>query len=594
MRKFYALFLFVLLGLVGFSQINGDYRTAQDGLWAGANWEKYDGSSWNPGSYVVGPTSIANGNTVTINHVCIIAGTTTGEANAYTVTNMGAIIVDASCPLFAIGYTSGFSDNYYGELIVNGSVTSAVNLGIANGYVDVAGSISSSGGISIGGAGTGTLILREESEVTADITNSGSVSNIIIKSNVNGTGSLISSGSPSATVERYVSGNSWHLVGSSVNGSTADVFNGCYLQYYTESSNTWTYITSPSYSLGKGSGYSIWSNSSATYSYTGALNGSDKAFSNLSYGGDSNHGFHILSNPFPAAIKWLTGSWNRVGVSATAKYYNGSNYVDMGAGTVIPAQSGFVVQMTSGTNSLTIPADSKVHSSTEFYKNVASEMSVLSLSLTDDMDETNDKFFVRFYEDASVDFEHDYDAYELYGSENAANVFAILNDEYVSTMGIPFSDEEYTMQLGLKKGAATNYTLTISDFVFQDGIEIVLEDVLTGEFITLNQETVYQFTSSDGDILNRFNLHFDGVTSVPESIAQQGIDMWANKGNLYIQNKDLVQGLQLSIFSIDGKLVYSKSLDANSFEKVQFDAPKGAYLVKLISGNKMHAIKMLK
>jgi len=139
-----------------------------------------------------------------------------------------------------------------------------------------------------------------ETGTTADIT----TGNLLIRSDETGDASLIDKGSVTfsgegqAQVQRYLTEGQWHLVSSPVAGATAGMFLGNYLQFHTESTNTWTDITSAAYGLNIMQGYALWSvaGEATTELFEGVTNSGTFNLS-FSYSG-ADKGFNLAGSPY--------------------------------------------------------------------------------------------------------------------------------------------------------------------------------------------------------------------------------------------------------------------------------------------------------
>ena len=161
MKKIYGfLFLFLLAYSSIIAQTNGDYRSAQSGLWSSNVWEKYVSGAWDDagGLYYAAPNTVNSGVTITVRNYVAIAGSSSGEANAHTVTNNGVINV-VSGQTFQMGYSSGFPPtNYYGNLVGSGELHLPGDLSIVNGYVTIgSGGTLSDEGTTLSGASKLTI-----------------------------------------------------------------------------------------------------------------------------------------------------------------------------------------------------------------------------------------------------------------------------------------------------------------------------------------------------------------------------------------------------------------------------------------------------
>ncbi|MGM9733441.1 MAG: leucine-rich repeat domain-containing protein [Prevotella sp.] len=118
-------------------------------------------------------------------------------------------------------------------------------------------------------------------------------------------------------------------------------------------------------------------------------------------------------------------------------------------------------------------------------------------------DETVDRTRVVINEAATFDYELSRDAGKFMGGEDAGvQLFTLNGDVRYAINERPLGGGE--VALGVTVGKAGSYTISLAEVM--DG-EVYLEDMLTGKFVKLNDES-YTFTADAGELLNRFNLHF--------------------------------------------------------------------------------------
>ncbi|MEA3444279.1 MAG: hypothetical protein U9R19_06070, partial [Bacteroidota bacterium] len=271
------------------------------------------------------------------------------------------------------------------------------------------------------------LSIEAEKSLTVNntLTNNAGNSGLVLKSDATGNGSLIFSGTgPEATIERYIelysgSNNGWHLISSSMSGNVTVAGTGFVptsgdddLFRFDEEFNEWKNYLVSTFAFAEGQGYLIARKTTTTGNITGTLLASDKTFTNLSFSSSQGNGWHLLGNPFSSAIKWNYGNWNLSNIAGTAKVLNASgNYVDMTEG-IIPLTNGFFVQVSDGTNSITIPTNAQIHNTTNNYKTVTSNL--LVINVTNDANTFSDKNKVGIRQDASMDYDLEFDSHKLF------------------------------------------------------------------------------------------------------------------------------------------------------------------------------------
>ena len=199
-----------------------------------------------------------------------------------------------------------------------------------------------------------------------------------------GNSGLVFSNGASAIVKRTITGTgldsastTWHDVSSPTSEGTANTFSGGLMNGYDEPSQFWISVTNQSTPMVAGRGYSVAMPATGDVAFTGGVpNSGDLFISGLTSTPGENPGYegwNLLGNPFPSAINWDIGSWNRSNIDAAVyiwKQDNG-NYVcwpaQNGFGTmsggIIPVGQGFMIHVTStGTGSITIPENARQHS----------------------------------------------------------------------------------------------------------------------------------------------------------------------------------------------------------------------------------------
>lgn len=486
--------------------------------------------------------------------------------------------------------------------ILNTDIAKFTNIAITNtgsGYVSTdPGDLSTAAGnLTIGASGK--LMVGHDSQlsVLAGTLSSAGNANLILQSTATGTGSLITNSSPNATIQRFVAKGAWHLIGPPVVGAIANTFLSGYMQRWHEydgaSAGYWEVIADPGSEntpLTRGEGdafYFIPRDFTAVY--TGTLLGGDLTMGGLvNTTNDGTDGYHCLANPYPSAITWAACTRTNVGA---AQIYNGASY---GSTAVIPAQQGFMTQVADNlTGSVTFKATAKTHNTALFFKNENPWGESMILKLTDNNETSNDQLIVRFNDEATFDYDIEFDARKIEGNVKAGEFFAHISDsDYASMIAVPFNEETLTIPLGFKKGDELAYTIELAEINFSNNLGIILEDVETGQFINLKNQATYTFTSTESNN-NRFNLLFSKATGIEENGEDVDVNIWNAYDKVYIQSFENTS-YDIFVYNVSGKIV--KEIHDLSNESTSFllKAPKGAYIIKYVSENKAFSQKIIK
>ena len=462
------------------------------------------------------------------------------------------------------------------------------------------------GNLSINSGASLTVNVGDGLTVSGNLTNNAAATDLTVSSDATGNGSLIVNGTVtgSATVQRYIAAysataNGWHEIGSPVNnlavaGSGFEPGTSDDLYAWDESNNIWSNYkqsngTHPFSTFTNGQGYLVASNSTGAKSFTGTLNNGNIIFNNMSYNTTQGNGWHLLGNPYPSALTWGDANWSLTNVGGVAKVWNesGANYSDVSSGGVIPSTNGFFVQVTSGTNSLTIPAADRVHDATNNYKSVSATTpkETLKFKITNNANGYYDVSTLGFKANATKGFDNAFDSHKLFSMvKTAPSLWTVSKDQDFSTNYLPLVTTAYNVPLDFKAGVSTVYHLTIQGADSFENTRLVLEDLQTGQKIDLSQQNSYDFSATTGENDSRFVLHINGVTGVPSESEITGVQVFSHGNTVYLHGQQSLNG-KVSIFNTLGQKVYEGVLNGAVRQQIRLNQRQGIYFVRLEESN---------
>ncbi|MBI9039655.1 MAG: T9SS type A sorting domain-containing protein [Bacteroidales bacterium] len=430
--------------------------------------------------------------------------------------------------------------------------------------------------------------------VAGNLTNNAGTSGLMIKSDATGTGSLIVEGTSTGeiNVERYIVAFSddihgWHFLASpvatfNIEGSAFEPGINDDIYGWEESTGLWkNYKAGNPTQIVPGTGYFTAWQSTLVRSFSGTLNNSDISKSNLSYTVENiNAGWHLLGNPFPCALKWNATSWDLSNVNGTAKIWNESaaSYSDISQNDIIPATQGFMVYVSSGTNSLTIPKADRAHNSQAWYKN--DEINKIKLTAFDSEGVSSQESIIKFNNMATEGFDNEFDSYFLAGY--APQFYSVINDnKAVSTNTLPEISEQLSISLSFIKNSYSDF------YIKAEGIDnifplttVSLVDLKTNITQNLSENPVYAFESYEGDEPNRFLLQF-GILGLEEHTIENNLHFYNYNNKLYIFDKKIKIGT-VQIFDMLGKPMMEKEYSGQA-NIINLDLPSAYYIVRIIS-----------
>ena len=444
--------------------------------------------------------------------------------------------------------------------------------------------------------------------VNGDLYNFSGTSGLTIQSDGSGTGSLIHNTSDvEATVERHLTDLQWHLIGSPViNGNTSvfDLPSGyseIYLRTHIEATNSWgPYIESSGTPLVDGRGYMCWVGNETgfhqdeTIEFTGVLNAGNKEtgtddFYELEY--TTGHGLNLLSNPYPSALLANINLWESANIANSVwvwsedagnyLYWNGIENPDgSGYGTltngVIPTMQGFFVLATGVNPSLTLPQSDRTHSNQVFYKSTGLKN---TLSIKAKGNDYYDAVFIRFSEEASKEYDPDYDVLKIFGLKNAPQIYTSAN-ELLSLNNLPFPTHSEVINLHFECGVADTYNFSFVGYTsFSDAYKIVLEDLISDVYIDLKNNSSYSFFHNPDYSSSRFRLHFI-KSSTADSFSEKDISVYSVGNSVFIENPKLAT-YGFEIFNLNGQLIYEADNVSRFNNEIELPSRSSVYIIKL-------------
>lgn len=450
--------------------------------------------------------------------------------------------------------------------------------------------------------------------VNATLTNNSGTSGLVIKSDATGTGSLIhSTSNVNGTVERYLNNadwtnwmDGWHFLSSPVTSQAiSPAFTTDPYDFYSwyEPENIWVNFknstTPPTWNTVNGStnfvlgkGYMTAYDAEGTKQFSGSLNVADVSVSNLTITGTSaiNRSWHLLGNPFASALTWDASSpWNLSNIAGVAKIWNeaSQSYSDLTSvpSSVIPATNGFMVQVASGTGSLTLPVSKRVHSSQSFYKSANTGVKLIARNL-DSGNAQESNIFI--HPQATEGFDLMYDGEFLSGY--APQFYSVAGTDKLSTNSLPEVPMETGIPFAFIPNEGTNFSIEAKGLETFD-VTTWLLDKKTNMDLNLTLNPVYNFTSTSTDIPDRFLLHFSTTVGLNQAGASEQSKVWYFDHKLIVSSQ--ADRSQLEVSDLQGRIILKKDLNGKGIHSLSFNYPLGLYIARLTGNSQVKSSKFV-
>jgi hypothetical protein len=572
------------------SEASDYFRSKADGTWSAAGtWESSDNNSnWVNATLV--PTSSAGD--VVINHAVTIS--TDETASSITINTNKSLTINAGKSLNVTGNLTMAPDSFF------------------------------------------DIFLESFCSVGGSLTNNGNASNLKIHSDATGTGSLITTSTPSATVERYMSKDVYHYISSPVaaqaispefintsGGGTlpADI------DFYTWDEtqlNSWINIKKADFTLntafettfGVCKGY-VYANSSSavTKNFTGTLNAGNKSVT-LTKSPAGQRGWNMVGNPFPSTVAVNTGAdasnnllsintaslnasreaiylWNQTTPNTATHTTNEYTAINQASpATYLSPGQAFMVSASANSVSFSIPQTARKHGAATFYKSTETD-EVNRFWLTVDGPQGNsNETMLAMIPGTTNGMDAGYDAQKLKGNVNIS-LYTHLVDGSEGDYAIQSIDQlsgNFVVPVGLDANLTGNYTFKAGRMDNLEAVTVQLEDRSNGTFTTLSNGGEYSINVANaGTLNNRFFLHLKSTVGINDPSKAETSSIYSYGNQLYIQNPGKAL---LEVFAITGQKLVTSQINSTGLYQTTLNQPTGYYIVRLTSNGSTQVSKI--
>lgn len=361
-------------------------------------------------------------------------------------------------------------------------------------------------------------------------------------------------------------------------------------------------------------GYEITQDVPKTVFYQGALIVGDKTMtlpkSNVSWGA----GYHIISNPYTAAIdvRKMTFGAN---TEATIYLYNTGTFAQWessngifgssegqyfaipqntagssGIPFEIPSMQGYLVLATANAGSLTIPYNATISSavknttmqrvvSKSSNSDVNSDEPLSNLAISVKGKQFEDHTWLFRQPGTSREFDNGWDGRKMMGAKGTPQVFSWEENEKYQVNTVEDIDSTF---LGFQAGVDSVYTMTISRNNIDDLYPyLVLIDLREGRVIELNSyyPTSFSFSANNRETAEkRFLIRTKEKSKLYNEV--NPIEIYSYRDEIRIRNFKESKA-DVSVYDMWGRLRY-QNMFTNDFQiEVNTGLPRGVYVVQV-------------
>lgn len=458
-------------------------------------------------------------------------------------------------------------------------------------------------------AGATSLVISSSSNSinngTINITAAGT---LLLKSDVNGTATMINNGTISGTakVQQYLTNQSWYLTSPVWDG--VDILNAVTptnlsrIQSYLEGSGTGNDWSVSGTTMKPYKGYiTTVSDNPKTVEFTGKINSGDISIplTRQGAGTENKYGFNLIGNPYTAYLDWkLVSAANTAKMPTTTMWYRTKASGSWGFSTVngsgekspanvsdlIPPMQAFWVRATTvGNSTLDLTTAMIAHDNTSTNKMKApaapiTERTKIRLQVSNGTN--TDELLI--YTDAQAS-----NGFDLFDSPKMSNnstdipeISTMVNGENLVINGLKDLPLDTELLIHFMTKTANSFSLKSNELNnLPEGVKVILKD--NGTEFDLTNGAEYNFSSDLADNANRFSLLFrsPGVTTDLENKnLEKQAQVFVNAANQITIIAP--ENSNYAIYNAMGQLIENGATTSN-YQTSNFKPKTGVYVVKV-------------
>jgi hypothetical protein len=378
-------------------------------------------------------------------------------------------------------------------------------------------------------------------------------------------------------------------------GATTPLYYNNYWKMYSRDFTTqgWVAVTNTTTPLTQGTGFSVaFSNTSSliltgSYSHTFTLPATN--YSNAAAGK-----YILIGNPYPSTLDWTSVGFTKTNVGGAIYLWSGASsqtsswVANVGTGPngsqyIGPMQAFLVATTgTGGNSSVAINNTARLSTQNPSYARVASD-EIVRIKITTENPDLWDDAVVRFNENATSEFDAEFDAYKIINQGFVPSVYTTSGTNNYSIHSVSDAAALPTIPVTVKLPSDGNYTLSVSKS--DPSVEYVLIDKKLGTENLLSGPS-YVFSGLVSDDANRFELQLrtSVTTGTHTANAASGLQIHSSSKGFVIQTSQFNGSTaNIEILDVTGKVVKvlpGKNISDNT-TFIPLDLAEGAYIVKV-------------
>jgi len=576
----------------------------------------------------VDPLTSANQNLIVLPPLCVWVGGSSGnETDWHTSGNWDPDVVPDTSVYIRIPSTSN-------DPVISSSDVTVRYLDIESGALLT---VNSGRILTINDDGLLTITPGGKLTSQGTVTNNAGADGLVCESDGSATGSAILNNSVSATIQRYITGNKWHIVAPPVSGQGIQNFltsnnisynpnTGAYgMTHYSENPDGWLsyYTSATSGNLTVSRGYLLRRNNDSVVNFTGSTITGNRAVTLYR----TSKGWNAIGNPFSSSIgvtdiatsteNFLEENasvldtsfaglyvWDEPDVKTSGvSYYKIINNAEPSGRFIKPGYlqpgQGFLLKALEDNVEVSFTPSMQAHEGTATFYKKSTRNPWPTIYLTARTATKEASTLITFNERMTRGLDVTYDA-GLLGGDPALKLYTrLVNDNgiYFAIQCLPDMEaQEMIVPVGisLASGGTVNFSAEIP--ALPPGYKAILEDRQLGIFTDLQQfESSYSTGLPSGTTgTGRFFLHVVSASTDINPVDNQKINIFAYGKVIYIQGL-VKESSNALIYDLTGRLLKISRLDPDPAHLNTIradDLRSGIYIIKVEGKDKVETGKV--
>ena len=442
--------------------------------------------------------------------------------------------------------------------------------------------------------------------VNSELDNHAGTSGLVLKASSSGLASLVHhTDGVKAKVETYFNLGYHYFISSPISDAISNMYFDQYMYEWNEPNYSWDNFSGTDVDLLVCKGYDVWNVDEQIATYSGTLNNGNQSISGLtrkaSPGSGEDAGFNLVGNPYPSVLD-INGLTFPAGIAATSyvhRHFEKTYYAWSQGGTgddearyIQPGQ-GFFVEVTTTGASMSFTNAARTHTDLGSLDKSEEIINAETIIVSISKDGFTDKTYIAFRDEATTDFDNNYDASKLTGSYEVPYVFSYLNSQLKNKLAInsfPYPDENKVVPLGTRLPEEGSYSLRFSNFnSFYSQPEFYLKDNLLNKVYDLHKDSIISFSYQKGQSEYRFDLYFKKI--VANEYMDNHFGVYVEGDRVYVNSiAEYDYDSQVEIFNLLGQKIYENTL-GNIQNGIPIKWESSYYLMQIQSGGTKNSEK---